>query len=320
MTGSPSDIPPPQCTSKTVHIPQLASNSKETLSFAQEEHQLPSANETSFSLIDLDSQSAWPSINTLESTISDLLSGTDSELSAELFEFGEADFETAQADLPITASNSVQSLPFTIDPSTLQGNTASPSDLSHTSSSSLDTIDFPDSYLLPVPELTILRAFLRVATRLNCTASVWDLNSNSQFNSSPETMPTLSLPENWRPTPAQTAVPHHPVLDFLPWPSARDRIITILSLPDAARPPGAQGELAVIQLAYDMEDGAEGMRIWGGDPCDPTTWEVGQLLFERWWFIFDRQIIEQSNYWRRLRGAASLSMRGAAGSVQEMGG
>jgi hypothetical protein len=66
--------------------------------------------------------------------------------------------------------------------------------------------------------------------------------------------------------------------------------------------------LALLQFVYDLEDGAEGIRIWGGDPYDSTCWEVGQLLFERWWFIFDREIIEQSNRWRALRGASNLRM------------
>lgn len=167
---------------------------------------------------------------------------------------------------------------------------------------------FPDSYLLPVNELTLLRAFLRIAGRLGCE-SVWELTANSPFNSG--TGPAADeLPRTWRPTTSQVLVPHHPVVDLLPWPSVRDRIIGLLAMPDHARPPSARGPLAVVNFAYDMEDGAEGMRIWGGNPYDDESWEVGQVCFERWWFIFDRHVVEQSNRWRRLRGAPPLHFEG----------
>ncbi|KAH8164599.1 hypothetical protein CIB48_g3653 [Xylaria polymorpha] len=68
------------------------------------------------------------------------------------------------------------------------------------------------------------------------------------------------------------------------------RAILLLGLPDNARPPAAAGP------SYDLEDNAEGARIWGDDPYEPTSWEVGQVLFERWWFVFDREVINQSNY------------------------
>jgi hypothetical protein len=82
----------------------------------------------------------------------------------------------------------------------------------------------------------------------------------------------------------------------------------VFDLPEEARPSSAVGPLGLMQLVYDLEDAGEGMRIWGGDPYDAGSWEVGQVLFERWWFIFDRGIVEQSNRWRRLRGASVLKL------------
>ena len=171
------------------------------------------------------------------------------------------------------------------------------------------SFSFPDSYLLPVSELTLLRAFGRIAKRLGCAGSIWELEATSPFYNAPDA--AKQLPANLQPTASQATVPHHPVLDLLPWPRVRDRIIGVLSLPEAARPPAAAGELALIQFSYDMEDGAEGMRVWGGDIYDPAAWEVGQVFFQQWWFIFDRQVIERSNYWRRLRGAPELSLKRA---------
>ena len=170
---------------------------------------------------------------------------------------------------------------------------------------------FPDSYLLPVSELTLLRALLRIAGRLNAQ-SVWEPTANSPFNIGLGP-PADQLPPTWQPTAAQLLIPHHPVFDLLPWPGCRDRIIGVMSLPDdddELRPPAARGGLALINFIYDMEDGAEGMRIWGDDPYDAESWEVGQVVFERWWFVFDRTIIERSNHWRRLRDAPPLRMAG----------
>lgn len=170
---------------------------------------------------------------------------------------------------------------------------------------------FPDSYLLPMSDLTLMRAMLRVAGRINAT-SVWELTANSPFHlgTSP---PADQLPTTWQPTSTQLMMPHHPLIDLLPWPTARDRIICILSLPDEARPPAARGELALVNFAYDIEDGAEGIRVWGSDPYDETCWEVGQLAFSKWWFIFERSVIDRSNYWRALRGATPLRMEAPEG-------
>ncbi|KAJ2996642.1 hypothetical protein NUW58_g909 [Xylaria curta] len=196
----------------------------------------------------------------------------------------------------------------TLDPSTLVSLSSSP-----TVSDNSDTteLSFPDSYYLPVNELTILKGLMRIAIRLRCnTTKIWDLAANSPFNDGTHTALTVQeLPQVWRPTVSQLSIPHHPVIDLLPWPNVRDRIIMLMGLPDEARPPAAAGPLAIAQLAYDLEDAAEGVRIWGDDPCESTSWEVGQVLFERWWFVFDRQVIDQSNYWRKLRGAATLSIK-----------
>lgn len=145
---------------------------------------------------------------------------------------------------------------------------------------------------------------MRIGARLGVTNDLFDIHTKSPFND--PTIPLAHLPRTWQPTASQALVPHHPILDFLPWPSVREKIITVLSLPEEMRPVAARSPTALVQFAYDLEDGWEGMRVWGSDPYDPTGWEVGQVLFERWWFIFDRGVVEQSNMWRGMRGAAPL--------------
>ncbi|KKP07225.1 hypothetical protein THAR02_00655 [Trichoderma harzianum] len=177
------------------------------------------------------------------------------------------------------------------------------------SSSSSSDGSFADSYLLPVHELTLLRAVLRISERIGCGQMLWNLEAVSPFSQGIAT-PSDQLPAAWKPTASQILVPHHPMLDFLPWPEVRDRVINIFSMPDEMRPPNAKGPLALVNFAYDFEDNSEGVRIYGGDPYDPNSWEVGQVFFERWWFIFDRDVIENSNRWRQLRGAPPLALKG----------
>jgi Domain of unknown function (DUF3425) len=193
--------------------------------------------------------------------------------------------------------------------STDQHGCIDPSALTDSSSVSSAPPFSPDSYLLPVNGMTLLRAVVGIATRLGCQ-SLWELDANSPFFLGTGT-PADQLPTTWRPTTSQVLIPHHPVMDFLPWPGVRDRIITIMTLPENVRPEPAKGPLALLNFAYDFEDNAEGARIWGDDPYDAKSWEIGQLLFERWWFIFDREVIEQSNRWRRLRGAPALRLTSA---------
>ncbi|RYP47843.1 hypothetical protein DL768_006160 [Monosporascus sp. mg162] len=168
---------------------------------------------------------------------------------------------------------------------------------------------FPDSYLLAVPPLTLLRALLRVANRLKVASSVWSLTAVSPFNLG--LGPAVSeLPPSWQPTSIQLSVPHHPVLDLLPWPGVRDRLIGVMSLSSEGVDGGGGTGSRLLDFIYDMEDRAEGIRIWGSDLYDEANWEVGQVLFERWWFVFDRGVVERSNQRRRLRGAAPLRIQG----------
>ncbi|KAL0933128.1 uncharacterized protein CTRU02_212091 [Colletotrichum truncatum] len=203
-----------------------------------------------------------------------------------------------QSPTSATTMLNLSSSPSTVDPASVMNSSASPS-------SSLS--EFSDTYLLPMNDLQLLKGVLQVATRLGCSSDMWNPAANSPFNEGAGT-PAELLPETWKPTTAQILTPHHPLMDFLPWPDVRTRVISLFSLPDAMRPPTARGPLGLVNFAYDLEDTSEGVRIWGADPCDASNWEVGQTFFQRWWFVFDRSVIEQSNKWRRLRGAAALQL------------
>jgi hypothetical protein len=87
---------------------------------------------------------------------------------------------------------------------------------------------------------------------------------------------------------------------------ARNKLIHVFSQTPDLRPPGARCPTALMDFVYDVEDSAEGVRIWGDDPCDWQNWEIGEKVFEKWWWAFDGEIIKNSNEWRIGRGAPVL--------------
>jgi len=171
-----------------------------------------------------------------------------------------------------------------------------------------------DEVHLPMLELNLIRGAMTVAGRVGVDSIIWSLDAMSPFYNS--TALTYShLPSNLRPTTIQIRNAHHPVFDILPWPSVRDKLILVFSQPHDMRPPKARSPTALLDLVYDMEDSAEGIRIWGDDPCADENWEIGEKLFSNWWWALNSQVINRSNAMRSSRGATML---GVDRNVQEI--
>lgn len=184
------------------------------------------------------------------------------------------------------------------------------------SSSRTPTYSFPDEAHLEVLELSVLRGAMTIAKRLNVEDLIWSLTSVSRFTEAPNCVSRAlgsaqfqHLPLNLRPTFTQLTYAHHPVLDILPWPTVRDKLILIFSQPPDLRPKCAASPTALIEFVYDIEDSAEGVRIWGDDPYSDQSWEVGEKVFKTWWWAFDSDVIRRSNEMRKQRGARPLGMQ-----------
>lgn len=121
---------------------------------------------------------------------------------------------------------------------------------------------------------------------------------------------TSTLPFNLRPTPAQLSTPHHAILDILPWPDVRTKLITAFSLLPTLLPkhPVDGTTVSVLRLVYDLEAG--GCRVWGPDPTRESGWEVTQSFVDGWWWCLDRRILSVANEWRRGRGEGRLRFGG----------
>ncbi|KAF2628758.1 hypothetical protein BU25DRAFT_457548 [Macroventuria anomochaeta] len=196
-----------------------------------------------------------------------------------------------------------------------------------------------DGGLLTVPVLSMVQAFMSIATAFDICENLWD---PSYLHVLPSSLSLhSSLPANLRPVPAQLIIPHHPALDLLPWPTMREKLICILAMPSKLRPPIAREEddggtniygvwpfsdtsgslsparqsKAITQLVQDLDDFQDGggVRVhgnsvaWGqGNEFVEEAWEVGENFYRRWWFCLDQKIIDQSNKKRRERGLGRL--------------
>ncbi|OBT42628.1 hypothetical protein VE00_06060 [Pseudogymnoascus sp. WSF 3629] len=167
---------------------------------------------------------------------------------------------------------------------------------------------FPDDANLRVPELKVIKAGLEMAMLLNCGDALWDPTATRLFTS---TTLSITLPPDLQPTEIQGKIPHHPLLDILPWPSVRNKFIYIFSQPVELRPKAARDPMALIKLQYDLEDSAEGVRILNEDCYNGKNWEIGQVVFQNWWWALDRGVVEHSNRLRARRGAPPLQLTSA---------
>lgn len=220
-------------------------------------------------------------------------------------------------------SSSIVYESFTVQPFSLETQSAA------ISSSSSDTgrfgmqtnsegSNFSDETYITVPGLSLIRAhsiIIQLIQRQGCNIDIWDPFSVSPFYQSTKSsiLPPIdaSLTENYRPTDLQKLVKHHPIFDLLPWPSARNKLIQVMSIPVSARPLRVQDDMqtVVMNMIYDMKDAGGGLRVWGQDPLNEKNWEVGQRFFELWWWALDSDIISNSNKLRQERGEDTLRLR-----------
>ncbi|KAL7949281.1 hypothetical protein V8C42DRAFT_310466 [Trichoderma barbatum] len=111
-----------------------------------------------------------------------------------------------------------------------------------------------------------------------------------------------STPTSLEPTLLQKTIPHPPLIDIIPFPGVRNRLIRSLDVIDLAK------------LSEDLVDGA--FRVWGHAAWDGTGWEVSETFAQRWWFLMDEQIINVTNFWRRQRLEGALILNSGEVSVE----
>lgn len=170
----------------------------------------------------------------------------------------------------------------------------------------LSQYQFKDDRVFQVPELDLMATASVFAKMLNCEDTMWSFTASRTLDMSPRDAELLPL--SFRPTEAQRRIMHHPIMDLLPWSSVRTKLICTFAQKADARPPIARDEMALMRFVNDLDDSAEGLRVYGEDRSDYNNWEIGQQVFDNWWWAFDVSIVVNSNKLRARRDAPRLML------------
>ncbi|PWY78888.1 hypothetical protein BO83DRAFT_406543 [Aspergillus eucalypticola CBS 122712] len=152
-------------------------------------------------------------------------------------------------------------------------------------------------HLLSLSRLNVHRAIIDNIRLLGMTpAHLRPDDALSIFNT-PSPFPNIdisTLPESLRPTPLQRLIPHHPWLDFFPFPEMRDRLIVA-----AATGYLDEDELCRDLMAFwDTRNSGATLVVWGV-PWDPCNWEVTEAFLRKWrWVVLGLGELRRM-LWRR---------------------
>ncbi|KAI5820472.1 hypothetical protein BZA77DRAFT_78944 [Pyronema omphalodes] len=97
------------------------------------------------------------------------------------------------------------------------------------------------------------------------------------------------------PTKLQSEIEHHPWVDVIPSAIIRDRILAKLH--------DRNQDIDAVQLCRDTE---RGVKVWGKMPWDERCWEWEEWFVRKWVWLFDKQALQGTNFWRAFRGEVSI--------------
>jgi hypothetical protein len=160
-------------------------------------------------------------------------------------------------------------------------------------------------HLISLSRLNVHRAINENITMIGMTPE-WMKSDDaiSIFNLQQPSFATERIPPSLRPTPIQLQLPHHPWLDFFPFPRMRHRLILAGDSFD-------DDELCHDLMAFwDTRNTAATLLVWG-HPWDPKNWEVTERFAHKWtWMIRDSpELLASTNFWRRTRGEKPLDWK-----------
>jgi hypothetical protein len=160
---------------------------------------------------------------------------------------------------------------------------------------------------LDIAKMGTLQAYLAIAKAIDFSIkNLYDEAAVSPFYQSSNTTAVVKhradIFPNLRPTPAQIMYSHHPWLDLIPFPSLRNKILTLGQLDP---PP-----FDVYELKMDifMNDGItcwrNARRDMSGQPWDMRCWEAEKWFLEKYAFLFgeEDELRQQTKWWRWMRG------------------
>ncbi|KAJ0415138.1 hypothetical protein BJY00DRAFT_293930 [Aspergillus carlsbadensis] len=152
-------------------------------------------------------------------------------------------------------------------------------------------------HLLVLTRANVYRAFLQNLTLLGLVADgICELEILSPFNQSGPPRADIVFPPSLLPTRCQRSVPHHPWLDFFPYPRMRDNLLRSLGGFDKL-------DFCTDILGFWSSGGDNMLLVWG-EPHDTENWEVTELFIKKWGWVIQGcpEILHSTNKWRARRG------------------
>ncbi|KAJ6179016.1 Concanavalin A-like lectin/glucanase subgroup [Penicillium mononematosum] len=157
-------------------------------------------------------------------------------------------------------------------------------------------------HLMTLTKVNVFRAFAQNLRLIGWSEYWMDDDAISLFNTAlpprpPRPDDNSLIPANLQPTRIQKSIPHHPWLDFFPFPKMRDNLIE------------AGDDWDDEQLCHDImgfwgESTMDaGMLVWG-EPWNVQNWEVTEPFLKKWQWVVRGcpELMDATNSWRARRG------------------
>ncbi|KAL4889426.1 hypothetical protein BDV59DRAFT_195688 [Aspergillus ambiguus] len=160
-------------------------------------------------------------------------------------------------------------------------------------------------HLISLSRLNVHKAIHENITAIGMTPS-WMISDDSIsiFNLKQPSFTLEEIPLSLRPTLTQLQIPHHPWLDFFPFPRMRDVMILAGDSFD-------DDDLCHDLMAFwDTRNTAATLLVWGNS-WEPMNWEVTEAFAYKWrWLLRECPgLLTSTNSWRRSRGDEPLNWK-----------
>lgn len=180
---------------------------------------------------------------------------------------------------------------------------------------------------LTLVRTSTFQAYLTVATAAGIHIPDLYLDSTpSPFyhaNVTPTSVPNIltrytssPLPSDLRPTAAQILYPHKPWLDLLPFPTLRERALTLSSsAPPMIDLQELKNDIFFNNGLFCWQVSREGRGKGSGHPWDKRSWEAEEWFLKKWWILIGGESADvwlQTKWWRELRGEGRLVLEWGA--------
>ncbi|KAE8389427.1 hypothetical protein BDV23DRAFT_184501 [Aspergillus alliaceus] len=171
-----------------------------------------------------------------------------------------------------------------------------------------------DSYLRGSPRLEHLISLSRLNVHRAIIENISAIGMTDDWMKSDDSISIFNLvhpgfseekiPPSLRPTLIQRTIPHHPWLDFFPFPRMRDNLIAAGNTLD-------DDDLCHDLMAFwDTRNTGATLLVWG-EPWDPKNWEVTEGFCKKWGTMLwgCSELLVSTNCWRMRRWEKPLAWR-----------